>query len=428
MAYMTGPNELTVLQALTQGRQALLNDAFPLFSTSFRSKSAPQAPLQPPHTLSRLTTSTISIGPHSFSDTKFFVADWTEGATRKRKLVAVAPPAPPPASPGKMTPSLISRLNADSAKDPQLATILRKAATGQASPQELAHLAKHIKSVEKEDAEQVPLASPINAAASTSQQWEEVDEPPAPPSLILEFRESSTKQFVMPPHYTYTELPPSDPTAKPTPSDVLLSCFVFPSASGKGKERAGFVADGTVPVPIDLVVKDCSEEVKDALLRCSRTGRARDLAVEDWWKRMILSVVPRIHIIDPPPAPPVPPELAPASSIPMLSRTASFSTADAPNANGKRPALDSGSATPTSRPKAKKKAPARRSNARATSTTAEITPAPSSAGASPKPETGSRPRSNARPARKNRATSKKAKTEMESQGDGAEGVDPESLG
>jgi hypothetical protein len=377
MAYMAAPNELTVLQALTQSRQALLNDALPLFWTSSRSKSAPAAPLQPPHTLAHLTTSTISIGPHTFSETKLFVADWTEGNTRRRKLVAVAPPPPPPsASPGKMTPSLISRLNADSAKDPQLATILRKAATGTATPQELAHLAKHIKSVEKEDAE---LASSAGPSASTSQQWEEVDEPPSPPSLVLEFRESSTKQFIFPSHYTYTELPPSDPTANATPSDVLLSFFVFPSA-GKGKEREGYVADGTVPAPVDLVVKDCSEEVKDALLRCSRTGRGRDLAVEEWWKRMvsrnavhphssdlltffaprqILSVVPRIHIIDPQPAPALP-ELAPISSIPMLSQTASFSNVDALNANGKRPALDSGSATPTSRPKAKKKAPARR--------------------------------------------------------------------
>lgn len=284
MAYVTlPPNELTVLKALTQGRQALLNDALPLFWASSHSKLAPQAPLQPPHTLCHLTTSTVSIGPHSFSETKLFVADWTEGNTRRRKLIAVAPPPPPPpASPGKMTPSLISRLNADSAKDPQLAAILRKAATGTATPQELAHLAKHIKSVEKEDSE---LASATGPAASTSQQWEEVDEPPAPPSLVLEFRDSSTKQFIVPPHYTYTELPPTDPTAKATPSDVLLSFFVFPSASGKGKEREGYMADGTVPAPIDLVAKDCSEEVKDALLRCSRTGKARDLAMEDWWKR-----------------------------------------------------------------------------------------------------------------------------------------------
>lgn len=292
MAYLTVPNELTVLQALAQGRKALLNDALPLFWTSSRSKSGPQAPLQPPHALSHLTTSTISIGPHSFSETNLFVADWTEGNTRRRKLVAVAPPPPPPpASPGKMTPSLISRLNADSAKDPQLATILRKAATGTATPQELAHLAKHIKAVEKEDAELASLAGP---AASTSQQWEEVDEPPAPPSLVLEFGESSTKQFIVPPHCTYTELPPSDPAAKATPSDVLLSFFVFPSASGKGKEREEYVADGSVPVPIDLVVKDCSEEIKDALLRCSRTGRARDLAVEDWWKRMASCPLPTL--------------------------------------------------------------------------------------------------------------------------------------
>lgn len=74
----------------------------------------------------------------------------------------------------------------------------------------------------------------------------------------------------------------------------------------------------------------------------------------------ILSVVPRVHIIDPIPSLALP-QVEPASSIPMLSRTASFSNADVLNANGKRPALESDSATPTSRPKPKKKAPARRS-------------------------------------------------------------------
>lgn len=279
------PPQLTVLQALTQGRQAI-KAAFPLFSST--RSATPQAP----HTLTEICTTTARIGPYSFPSTNLYIVDWTPGPSNRR-LVAVAPPSaspapPPPASPGKLgggagpviTPALITRLNAASAKDPALAAILRKAASGQATPTELATLSKKIKAVEKEDAKK----------AASEQQWEESNEPPLPPALVLEWAENGEK-VLFPSHCTYTEVPPTLAQTGTGRSDVLLSCFVFPSAEGKGKQREGYAApasaDGMTPVPIDLVVEDCEERVKDALLRASRTGRARDLAVEDWWRKMV---------------------------------------------------------------------------------------------------------------------------------------------
>ena len=220
-----------------------------------------------------------------------FVADWGETSSRRRGKAA-APPSTAPSSPGKLagaagaiTPALIQRLNAASTKDTHLATVLRKAASGQANPQELAYLAKYIKSVEKEDADK--KAAEAGPVASTSQQQDAAEEPAGPPALVIEFQESAGQRFTLPSHYTYTELhaTPAAKKVKAVTSDVLLSFFLFPTS--KGKEKEGYFADGAVPVPVDVIVEQCTEDVKDALLRCSRTGRARESSVESWWKRMV---------------------------------------------------------------------------------------------------------------------------------------------
>ncbi|KAK4691487.1 hypothetical protein P7C70_g9337, partial [Phenoliferia sp. Uapishka_3] len=332
--------------ALTSSRQTILSSLLTLFSTKSKSKTAPQL-IQPPHSISHLSSTTISIGPHSIQS-KLFIAEWQQSTQTQTPpppppTTTPAPVQPPPAPPpAAITPALILRLNAASAADPILATLLRKAASGGASNQELSGLARYIEGLRREEEllnptlqqqppppplPPVPVPSPIPPPAqSTSKPLAaQVDTPkPAPPpSLILEFKESPTERFIIPSHSTFTLLPLDYPISTPSTNakrrSVMLSFFVFgPGTKGKAKE--GTVDETGVPVPVDLVFEDCTEAVRNAIWKCSRSGRPKDAALEDWFHRTILAIPPRLPIISRERLPTPPPE-APLPVLPQIVET-----------------------------------------------------------------------------------------------------------
>lgn len=307
----TGLAEQSIETALAASRHAILFELLTLFSTKSRSKTAPQL-VQPPHSLSHLTAATVAVGPHSLA-AKLFVADW--GPVPKKKAPAPPPPPPPPPPPvvqpppAAITPALILRLNAASAADPVLASLLRKAASGGASNIELGGLARYIEGLRREEELQnstrpvpapapAPLVSPI---ASGSAVPDEPDEPP-PPSIVVEFRESATERFILPSHAVFTLLPVDYPNAAPVTAgvtapahpnarrrSVLLSFFVFGPAGGKGKAKEGTGDTEGPPTPVDMIIEDCTEAVRNALWKASRSSRPRDNELEDWYKRQVRS-------------------------------------------------------------------------------------------------------------------------------------------
>lgn len=109
---------------------------------------------------------------------------------------------------------------------------------------------------------------------------------------MIEFRESQNERFILPSHYSFDLLPVDQAGGNNGRRSALLSFFVFPQDKGKGKQRDdGTGQESGAPVPISLVVEDCTEGWRSALLRASRTGRDRDEGVEAWVRKMVSSVV-----------------------------------------------------------------------------------------------------------------------------------------
>ncbi|KAM0746459.1 hypothetical protein T439DRAFT_384184 [Meredithblackwellia eburnea MCA 4105] len=444
MYYVGTLPAISVEQALSQSRQSILFDLLTLFSTKSKSKSAPQLQ-QPQHQLTQLSTqnSSLAIGPHSFQ-AKLFIATWSQ-SNQKKKNNPPPPPSqpvaptpstststPPSSSSAAITPQLILRLNAASAADPVLATLLRKAASGGATNVELGGLARYIETLRREE----EVLNPVPTTTTTTQvkregegqgeggkgkgkevvrregegggdgrqgegegegekeqEQEQEGGQERPPSIVIEFKESSTERFVLPSHFVFTLLPvdysstvfdPPPPTTTPSPvvggtsssstggtgggqntrrRSVLLSFFVtaedkrkagggptVTNSGKKGKEATATAAEvgdtvgnnsnrggGTTPppVPVDIVVEDCTESVRNALFKASRSARKRDGDVEDSYRRMILAIPPRTPIfhqgivstnpnssqsrsVSPPPAPPLS-----APSAALMSRVSS---------------------------------------------------------------------------------------------------------
>jgi len=316
------PPPLSILESLNSSRQNILHGALPPFST-------PSLPhLQhPPHVLSHFATTNVTIGPHSFSNTKFYLVEWTTPHQPPQPQSAPAPvssSAPPrPVSPPKpksdaaITPSLIQRLNAASLTDPALAALLRRAANGQATPDELGGLSKKIEELRKEEEleNNPPPAEPTPPPLPPVPLPEEpvANLPPLipHPALLIEFSQSSHTRFLIPDHYLCVTLTPrAAPSAPITTFALLLSFFVFPpDRSIKGKEHEYVNAEGMLPppppVPVDMIVEGVTEEQRDQFVKASRLGRPRDTGLENWWKNTVrliaaYSVNPeltRLHIL-----------------------------------------------------------------------------------------------------------------------------------
>ncbi|GAA5892636.1 uncharacterized protein JCM6883_007420 [Sporobolomyces salmoneus] len=326
---------LSILDSLHSSRQNLLHVAFPPFS----SPSLPHLE-HPPHRISQFATTNVTIGPHSFPDTRFYLVEWTT-PTRQPPPVA-APPPPRATSPPKtssaaqaITPSLIQRLNAASLTDPALATLLRRAATGQASPEELGGLSKKIEELRKEEElEKNPTPNPEPAREADTPV--SVAPPTIPhPALVIEFAESAPNRFLVPDHFLCVVLTPrSAPSTMVTTVALLLSFFVFPpDRSVRGREHELLATEGGIPppppVPIDMIVEGVKEGERDLFMRASRLGRPRDAGLENWWKNTISTVPPRVHVVHQ--AKPTLPQLPEA---PSLSRTNSEATGTVPMKRG----------------------------------------------------------------------------------------------
>ncbi|GAA5967384.1 hypothetical protein JCM3765_000508 [Sporobolomyces pararoseus] len=337
------PPPLSILDSLHSSRQNLLQVALPPFS----SPSLPQLQ-HPPHQISHFATTNVTIGPHSFTGTKFFLVEWTT-PTQQQPPRQAAPPPPASASPPRrsaslpkaspseaITPSLIQRLNAASLTDPGLANLLRRAATGQASPEELGALSKKIEELRKEEeAEQNPTP-PAPAATETVPSETQGGGVIPHPALVIEFAESAPNRFLIPDHFLCVVLTPRSASSTPmTTVALLLSFFVFPpDRAVRGREHEFVATEGGIPppppVPVDMIIEGVKEDEKDKFMRASRLGRPRDTGLENWWKNTIASVPPRVHVVHQQPKPKLP-QLPEGAS---LSRTGSEGGATVPMKRG----------------------------------------------------------------------------------------------
>ncbi|GAA5880616.1 hypothetical protein JCM16303_004283 [Sporobolomyces ruberrimus] len=304
------PRPISILDSLHSSRQNLLHAALPPFS----SPSLPHL-THPPHKMTQFATTTVTIGPHSFRDTRFYLVEWTTNPSHS--TTATAPvPSPPrrsasppksstaPAASQAITPSLIQRLNAASLTDPALATLLRRAATGQATPEELGGLSKKIEQLRKEEEqEQNPPPAPAKETEPTPPIPDEVTPPVPHPALVIEFAESRHSRFLVPDHFLCVTLTPrAAPSVPITTVALLLSFFVFPpDRSVRGREHEYLASEGGIPppppVPIDVIVEGVREGERDKFMRASRLGRPRDTGLENWWKNTIGSVPSRVHVV-----------------------------------------------------------------------------------------------------------------------------------
>ncbi|BGP15234.1 hypothetical protein JCM10213v2_003194 [Rhodosporidiobolus nylandii] len=304
---------LSIHDSLHASRHSLTHSAFP----------ALPSPAAAPHTLTPLGTLTLSIGPHFFRRVALFLCLWSSSA-------AAAPTGGEGAAEGvagEISPALIAQLNAAAATDPSLGDVLRKAASGQAHPQELAHLGGYI--------ERLKGSSTAEGARPA------VDS--TTPSVVLEFvEENPGKRWVLPQNLLYTPLAPGG-----TEQSILLSFFLLPSASPsllsryqqrlKASDHDATTASAllglappSAPVPVDLVVHAAGEEVRQGLWRAARNSRkVRDAGLEREWGEMIAATPPRVSVLYVPPAP-TPTAAAAAEAAPELSRTAS----EQPSASG----------------------------------------------------------------------------------------------
>ncbi|GAA5869846.1 hypothetical protein JCM3774_000512 [Rhodotorula dairenensis] len=313
MTAMTTVTEaLSIVDSLYQSRETLLHHTFTPFASLAHS----------PHSLVQLTSPhshgcTVSIGPHAFLNTHVYLCDWKPPGAQSQPPAAA--PSPAPLSAAAITPTLVAALNAASQSDRKLAETLRKAATGEASADELAGLATFIEHLRRQ--EELAAASPPLPVAGG-------DGSGAPPSVVIDFAEtrySATgtaaasssrasavdRRVVLPAHFVLTPLPPrnQNPMRPALFHDVLLSLFVFPSeltppqsARGRQRLRAAPDADFNAPVPVDIVVEGCDQRMLDGLWRAARNGRPRDDQLERWARQMINSVPHRTHILHIPPA------------------------------------------------------------------------------------------------------------------------------
>ncbi|GAA5823653.1 hypothetical protein JCM11251_000713 [Rhodosporidiobolus azoricus] len=367
---------LSIVDSLYESRRTLLHEAFTPFSAS----SAP------PHHLRSLGQTTLSVGPHYFPSTSVFLAEWTSPSSSSSSSSAAAPAAAPS---GEITPALIAKLNAASQSDPALAEIMRKAATNQASPDELSHLARYIETL-REGSEDGGGKAAGGGASD-------------PPSIVFEFNEKPGARFVLPAHVLYTPLapgmvpypfPPSPPSSPSTSdasapkqgqADVLLSLFLFPStvpslvARHKSRLRtfstsaavaadlaaAAGVVPPSAPVPVDVVVHKADQALREGLWRAARNSRPKEQEVEGWWKQMIAAVPVRTHVLHVPP-----PVVAADSSAALAGPDASLSTGVSRTASEVPVASGSGlgskrGGTPVVAPPAKKSKPAPKKKAAA---------------------------------------------------------------
>ena len=304
---------IDIATALAQSRQHVLSSLFPLFSSASR-----PCPRQPKHSGKLLANTTLTIGPHSFPRTKLFLLAFDPNPDPDSPELSPTlspPPRPRPALPPKpFSAWLIGRVNELAGRDTSLQTIVRRAAAGEATKEEVGRLAKVIDQLKAEErARAVGSASAsVPASASTSKthatrghnaQPEPTSEPvsrvPLYAAVLIEFADAAGERYLLPSHYSFAPVagagrPQSDAQA----ATVTLECFVCPGQagtsvldeqrsfmSGKGKGRG---LDGQAElVPVTIEVAACSAKAREALFGASRTSRKLGRDGDNAWTEYV---------------------------------------------------------------------------------------------------------------------------------------------
>ncbi|KAJ6575329.1 hypothetical protein B0H19DRAFT_1128177 [Mycena capillaripes] len=206
---------------------------FPRFSGRVRGKPDP---VPPPHTLQFRGRCQIEIGPHTFSETSFYEAQYHPPAPPPTPAFIQSPwqssqytgyvpyghpnPNPNPQAASQtpavqhtspllssltsmtaITPSLINQVNAAAASSPTLANLLHLAAAGQGSPEQLKTLGLLIQSLAAPESQQA-----LSSAANLMKSSAPAPAPPYPPvvlapkefDLVFQYYETSYERWILP--------------------------------------------------------------------------------------------------------------------------------------------------------------------------------------------------------------------------------------
>ncbi|GAA5975225.1 hypothetical protein JCM11641_004400 [Rhodosporidiobolus odoratus] len=319
---------LSLLDTLHQSRIHLTQHAFPPFPSST------------PHTLTPLsdpssssssspTPLTLSIGPHFFR-VRFWSCHWRAlppPSHPDSQSTGSTGPSTSSSNPDEISPAIISRLNHLAQSDADLASLLRKAGSGTAEPQELEGLGRFIEGLKRGDPELGGVAERGLEAGSGSGGevgWAERVEGGVR-SLVFEFvegqdeeesrgqsekeevetegekqpKKKQRRKWLLPQHLYYTPLLPntvpsafplSPPPSRPPlaanlsnddpdlPQPVLLSLFLFPSTSPTLSTRyrarlASTTFDPSTAAALGLTPEDAPVPVDLVLHACGKEVR-----------------------------------------------------------------------------------------------------------------------------------------------------------
>lgn len=198
----------------TTARERWLS-ALPKFSSKSRSTKNPGV-TPPPHSPETLGHCDIYIGPHVFYQTAVYKINyypptqeaatyyppqpsqtpWSSSTSYGATSYGATPyyqPVTQPQEPSNplvaITPDLLNRVTAAGATNPTLASLLRLAASKQATQEELKRLGALIQSLASIPEEVYPAQASLQPIPSA---------PIKPPDLVLEFRERAGTQFLLP--------------------------------------------------------------------------------------------------------------------------------------------------------------------------------------------------------------------------------------
>ncbi|KAJ7170086.1 hypothetical protein C8R46DRAFT_1091085 [Mycena filopes] len=210
-----------VLHSLRQSREQWMYFVFPRFSGRVRGK--PEA-VPPPHTLHFRGRCQIEIGPHVFSETSFYEAQYLPTPTAPPSTqsswqsspynssyvpygLGGQVPVPQNTSPllsslssvTAITPNLINQVNAAAASNPTLANLLQLAAAGKGTAEQLKTLGLLVQSLASPESSEAISAA--NSMPSSSAQ----PYPPVAPTvsvkefdLVFQYYETAHERWVLP--------------------------------------------------------------------------------------------------------------------------------------------------------------------------------------------------------------------------------------
>ena len=190
------------LAAIRRSRRAWL-EGRPLtaFSSTVAARQA-AIPAGTAYELTELGTATVIVGPLVFADTKLWEAKFAAPKPGQLVQAPAPPPTPAPTPPAPTAPggppssALIAELGNRARTDPQLATVLKAAAEGRATPAELQQLSRFINSLQAELDAAKPAPVPVKAAAAAPRPAQPAKQ--RTPTLVFEFAENPADRYCLP--------------------------------------------------------------------------------------------------------------------------------------------------------------------------------------------------------------------------------------